>query len=77
MTLFWNSLHGVRSKPKKYQTLRYSSSFTDCKSNQNYRVRIMLFNVTFNNISEISWLSLLTLEETGAPGENNQPAVSH
>jgi len=33
-------------------------------------VRIVVFNTTFNNISAISWLSVLFLEETGGPGEN-------
>jgi len=30
-------------------------------------VRVMMFNVTFNNISAISWLSVLLVEETGVP----------
>jgi hypothetical protein len=30
----------------------------------------MVFNATFNNISVISWHSVL-LEETGVPGENH------
>ena len=29
------------------------------------RVRVMVFNVTFNNISLISWQSVLLVEETG------------
>jgi hypothetical protein len=37
----------------------------------------MVFNVTFNNISVISWRSVLLVEETGVPGENHQPAASH
>jgi hypothetical protein len=32
--------------------------------------RCMVFNATFNNISVISWHSVL-LEETGVPGENH------
>ena len=31
----------------------------------------MVFNATFNNISAISWWSVLLLEETGVPGENH------
>jgi len=38
---------------------------------------IMVFNATFNNISAISWWSVLLVEETGVPGENHQPAASH
>ena len=36
----------------------------------------MLFNVTFNNISVISWWSVLLVEETGVPGENFLPVTS-
>ena len=38
---------------------------------------LMLFNATFNNISVISWRSVLLVEETGVPGENHRPAASH
>jgi hypothetical protein len=31
----------------------------------------MVFNATFNNISVISWRSVLFVEETGVPGENH------
>jgi hypothetical protein len=41
------------------------------------RVRVMVFNATFNNISVISWRSVLLLEETGVPGENHRPVTSH
>jgi hypothetical protein len=37
----------------------------------------MVFNVTFNNISVISWHSVLLLEETSIPGENHRPDASH
>jgi len=37
----------------------------------------MVFNATFNNISAISWWSVLLVEETGVPGENHRPAASH
>jgi len=37
----------------------------------------MVFNATFNNISVISWWSVLLVEETGVPGENHRPAVRH
>jgi hypothetical protein len=30
----------------------------------------MMFNATFNNISDISWWSVLLVEETGVPGKN-------
>jgi hypothetical protein len=36
---------------------------------------VMMFNATFNNISVISWRSVLYLEETGVPGENHRPVT--
>jgi len=37
----------------------------------------MAINTTFNNLSAISWWSVLLVEETGVLGENNRPAASH
>ena len=37
----------------------------------------MVFNATFNNMSVISWRSVLLVEETGVPGENHRPVASH
>jgi hypothetical protein len=37
----------------------------------------MVFNTTFNNISVISWRSVLLVAETGVPRENHQPTASH
>jgi len=38
---------------------------------------IMVFNATFNNISAISWGSVLMVEETEVPGENHGPVTIH
>ena len=38
---------------------------------------VMVFNATFNNISVISWRSVLLVEETRVPGGNHQPVASH
>jgi hypothetical protein len=40
-------------------------------------VCLMMFNATFNNISAISWWSVLLAEEIGGPGENDRPVASH
>jgi hypothetical protein len=37
----------------------------------------MVFNATFNNISAISWLSVVLVEETGVPRENHGSVTSH
>jgi hypothetical protein len=34
------------------------------------RVRVIVVNATFNNISIVSWRSVILVEETG-PGENH------
>jgi hypothetical protein len=38
---------------------------------------LMVFNTTFNNISVISWRSVLLVDENGGPGENHPPVASH
>ena len=40
-------------------------------------VCLVVFNATFNNISVISWWSVLLVEETRVPGENHRPVASH
>ena len=41
------------------------------------RVKVMVFNATFNNISGISWWSVLLVEESGEPAENHRTVASH
>jgi hypothetical protein len=38
---------------------------------------LMVVNATFNNISAISWRSVLLVEETGGSGETHRPVASH
>ena len=37
---------------------------------------VIFFNATFNNISVISWRSVLLVEETGVLRENHRPVAS-
>jgi hypothetical protein len=37
----------------------------------------MVLNATFNNISVISWQSVLLVDETGVPVDNHWPVASH
>jgi hypothetical protein len=39
-------------------------------------VGFMAFNATFTNISVILWWSVLLMEETRVPEENNRPVTS-
>ena len=41
------------------------------------KVSVMVFNATFNNISVNMWRSVLFVEETGVPGENDRPVANH
>ena len=38
---------------------------------------VMMFYPAFNNISVISWWSVLLVEENGVSGENHRPVASH
>jgi hypothetical protein len=40
-------------------------------------VWFMVTFATFNNISVITWQSVLLVEETRGPGENHRPAAYH
>jgi hypothetical protein len=42
-----------------------------------FRIRLVMFNATFNNISVISWRSVLLVDESRVPGDNHWPAASH
>jgi hypothetical protein len=43
---------------------------------RNYRVILMVVNATFNNISALSWHSVLWVEETWVSRENHLPVAS-
>ena len=58
-------------KMKFYYTLHYKGSMS------RKGVRVMVFNATCNNISFISWRSVLLVDETGVSGENHRPVTSH
>jgi hypothetical protein len=48
-----------------------------CAHSNTSFVCLMVFNTTFNNISAISWRSVLLAEETGGSGENHCPVACH
>ena len=41
------------------------------------RASVVVFNATLNNISVISWRSVLLVEETRVPGKNHRPVARH
>jgi hypothetical protein len=60
------------------QKCQYSVTLGNCTNVSAGRFAcLMVFNATFNNISVISWWSVLLVEETGGPRENHRPVASH
>jgi hypothetical protein len=54
---------------------RINKKITNVKlASPNKIVMVVMINATFNNISVISWRSVLLVKETG---ENHRPATSH
>jgi hypothetical protein len=41
------------------------------------KYELLVFHATFDNISAISWRSVLLVKETGVLGENHRPVASH
>jgi hypothetical protein len=60
-----------------FKSYYFTQGFRALKYYSVISVWFMVFNATFNNISVISWRSILLVEETGVNGENHQPVASH
>ena len=69
LTLFF-LLESITYNPEAHMIL-YRSSVKE-----KVMVMVMVFNATFNNISAISWWSVLLVEKTGEHGENHRPVAS-
>ena len=59
-----------------------ASAYQDCASRSKLFFTwlwlwFMVFNALFNNISVISWWSVLMVGATGVPRENHRPVASH
>jgi hypothetical protein len=52
-------------------------SRSDSAQTQHYNIYTVDCVCLFDNISVISWRSVLLVEETGGPGENHRPVGSH
>ena len=59
--------------------IKYCTKFylSDKRFEINKQIWFMVFNATFQNISVVSWQSVLLVEETRVPGENHRPVASH
>jgi hypothetical protein len=74
---FYMSCKFDTSKSPKtiYNTVIFSITFSRNHSLTN-RVKVMMFNTSFNNISVVLWRSTLLVEETGIPWEKPQTQVT-
>jgi hypothetical protein len=61
----------------KVNGVHYTVKPVLCDLSKGLGLWVMVFNATLNNISVISWQSVLLLEETGVPREIHRPATSH
>ena len=74
------SIRNSRWPPKQNKVITYDNMEKQKDSfsqKSDLRVRVMVFNTTFNNISFISWCQVLLVEETRVPEENHRSAASH
>ena len=69
------TLHSIISSEIKFICVHVGTSTS--KQSLLIRLRFMVFNATFNNISVILWQSVLLVEETRVPRENHPPVESH
>ena len=54
-----------------------SNAWSHSMTVRGFMIRVMVLNVTFNNISVISWRSALLVEEIGVSREYYRPVASH
>ena len=74
-------IHNDVCKTKQKMIIDYSRACNLflCLNNPRIRESCLVYgiNATFNNMSVISWWSVILMAETGVPGENHRPVTSH
>jgi hypothetical protein len=70
----YSKLKKTKIKLKKEGRKTLACHVTSVSVNVNVSVNVMVFNATFNNISVISWRSVLLMEETK---DNHRTTASH
>jgi hypothetical protein len=76
--LHFSNIHVNRNRPWKEVAICYLRIYGwVTKFLTNYMKGGVVFNATFNNISVISWWSVLLVEEIKVPGKNHRPVASH
>jgi len=71
-----DNYHSVSHKQWHSMIYLFINSYLEI-NNRFGLVWFMVLNATFNDISVISWRSVLLVEETGVPGENHHSVASH
>ena len=71
----FNVLHGCLSQLFYLICSAVISTFKATEWLDIWLVGFVVFNATFNNISALSWQSVLLVEETGVPRENHRPVT--
>jgi hypothetical protein len=61
---------------EKYFNFRFLFNQLEIFARLRSMVWFMVLDATFNNISAISWQSILLVKETGVPRENHRPVAS-
>jgi len=84
--VFWTLLWNWMFEKTRFLQICYWNTKSRCTLLQNKNIwyanlwcglSLYRFNSTFNNMSLISWWSVLLLEETGVFKENHWPVTSH
>ena len=71
-------VHGeIRASLQHSKLIESQNNAIYTKQEREIDNRDLVFKATFNNISVISWRSVLLAEQTGILGENQRPASSH
>jgi hypothetical protein len=73
--IYFYTLTDTRVAPPLFFSLTYY--LIKYKFEGGFGLGFMVFNSTFNNISAISWRSVLLVEKIGVPKENHRPVGSH
>ena len=62
---------------KHFMLVRHAACGYNISMSVEVKVRVVVFNATFNNISVIFWRSVLLEVEAVVPEENHLPVESH
>ena len=68
---------GVSAKVNIVYTCFFAINPDMNENDKSLGVMVIVFNDNFNNISDVSWWSVLLVDQTRVPRENHQPVTRH